>query len=134
MPEKTGETPDDFARTCCLIFTEGIRVPVKEEDLEAAHWTGPVVACRKWTIVVRFQSRKLPDKVLTDRKKLKGKRVSVDEDLTPANAKRVRDAYKKKFYHCFLVFARKHFAKLKCGKTVMIKYGTNVDDFLRKEM
>ena len=74
VQEKMGETPDDCARTCCQIFTEGIGVLVKEEDLEAAHRIGPVVAGRKWTITVRFQSRKLQDKVLTDRKKLKGKR------------------------------------------------------------
>ena len=119
---------------CCLIFTEGIRLPVKEDDLEAAHRTGPVVACRKWTIVVRFQSRKLPDKVLTDRKKLKGKRVSLDEDLTPANAKLVRDAYKHFSTIASWSLHGNIFAKLKRGKMVMIKYGTNLDDFLRKEM
>ena len=52
VQEKTGETPDDCARTCCQIFTEGIGVLVKEEDLEAAYQTGPVVAGRKWTIIV----------------------------------------------------------------------------------
>ena len=67
VPEKTEETPDDCARTCCQIVTEGIGVPVKEEDLEAAHRIGPVVAGRKRTNIVRFQSRKLRDKVLADR-------------------------------------------------------------------
>ena len=74
VQEKTEETADDCARTCCQIVTEGIRVPVTEEDLEAARRTGPMVAGRKRTIIARFQSRKLRDKVLADRKKLKGKR------------------------------------------------------------
>ena len=73
VQEKTEETADDCARTCCQIVTEGTGVPVTEEG-EAARQTGPVVAGRKRTIIVRFQSRKLRDKVLADRKKLKGKR------------------------------------------------------------
>ena len=39
-------------------------------------------------------SSKLRDKVIADMKKLKGKNVSVDEELTPASAKLARDAYK----------------------------------------
>ena len=72
--------------------------------------------------------------MLADRKKLKGKRVSVDEDLTPANDKLARDAYKHSSTIASWSSHGKVFAKLKNGKTVMIKYGRNVDNFLRKEM
>lgn len=134
VQENTGETSDDCAKMCCKIFTEGIGVPVKEEDLEAAHRTGPTVTGRTRTVIVRFQSRKLRDKVLADRKKLKGKKVSVDEDLTAANAKLARDAYKHSFTLASWSSQGKVFAKLKNGKTVRFKYGIDVDDFLKKEM
>ena len=133
MPAKTEETPDDCAGSCSQIVTEGTGVPVTEED-EAARRTGPMEAGRKRTIIVRFQSRKLRDKVLADRKKLKGKKVSVDEDLTPTSAKLARDAYKHSSTITSWSSHGKVFTKLKNGKTVMIKYGTNVNDFLRKEM
>jgi len=56
------------------------------------------------------------------------------EDLTSADAKLARDAYKHSFTIASWSSHRNVFVKLKNGKTVMIKYGTNEADFLRKEM
>ena len=94
MEEKAGETADDCAEKCCRIFTDLIGVPTTEEDLEAAHRTRSTTTGKRRPIIVRFQSRKVKrDKVLANRRKLKGKGVSVDEDLTAANYKLTIDAY-----------------------------------------
>ena len=92
VEEKAGETADDCTRKCCQIFTDLIDVPTREEGLEAAHRTGPTTTGKRRPIIVRFQSRKL--KVLANRRNLKNKGVAVDEDLTAASYKLVRDAYK----------------------------------------
>ena len=75
MEEKAGETADDCAKKCCQIFTDLIGIPMMEEDLEAAHRTRPTMTGKRHPIIVRFQSRKLKDKVFANRRKLKGKGV-----------------------------------------------------------
>ena len=75
VEEKAGETADDCAKKCCWIFTDMIGVPTMEDDLEAAHSTGPTTTGKRHPIIVHFQSRKLKDKVLAIRRKLKGKGV-----------------------------------------------------------
>ena len=134
VEEKAGETADDCAKKCCRIFTDLIGVPTTEEDLEAAHRTGPTTTGKRRPIIVRFQSRKLKDKVLANRRKLKGKGVSVDEDLTAANYKLARDAYKHSYTLASWSSQGKVFAKLKNGKTVRIKYGADINELFKKEM
>ena len=54
MEEKAGETADDCAKKCCRIFTDLIGVPTTEDDLEAAHRTGPTTTGKRRPIIVRF--------------------------------------------------------------------------------
>ena len=70
VEEKAGETADDCARKWCQIFTDLIGVPTREEGLEAVHRTGPTTTGKRRPIIVRFQSRKLKDKVLANRRNL----------------------------------------------------------------
>ena len=72
--------------------------------------------------------------MLANRKKLKGKGVSVDEDLTAANYKLARDAYKHLYTLASWSSQGKVFAKLKNGKTVGIKYGADINELFKKEM
>ena len=133
VEEKAGQTADNCARKCCRIFTDLIGVPTTEEDLEAAHRTGPTTMGKRRPIIVRFQSRKLKDKVLANRRKLKGKGVSVDEDLTAANYKLARDAYKHSYTLASWSPQGKVFAKLKNGKTVRIKYEADINELFKME-
>ena len=71
------EKADDCAKKCCRIFTDLIGVATTEEDLEAAHRTGPNTTGKRPPIIVRFQFRKLKDKVIANRRKLKDKGISV---------------------------------------------------------
>ena len=58
----------------------------------------------------------------------------MDEDLRAANYKLVRDAYKHSHTLASWSSQGKVFAELKNGKTVRIKYGTDIDEFFKKEM
>ena len=137
MEKKTGETTDNRARKRCQIFTDLVGAPTREEDLEAAHRTGPTTMGKRRQSIVRFQSRKLKDKVLANRRNLKNKGVAVDEDLTAANYKLVRDACKHSYTLESWSSQGKFFflsSKLRNDKTVRIKYGTNIKESLEKEM
>ena len=89
---------------------------------------------RNRPIIVRFLDRRQRDRVLDNRRKLKGKRVAISEDLTAANYSLERAAYKHSATAATWTSKGKVFAKLKNGKTVLLKFGENVDDRLRKEM
>ena len=58
------------------------------------------------------------DKVLANRRKLKGKGVSVAEDHTAASYKLARDAYKQSYTLASWSSQGKVYAKLKNGKTL----------------
>ena len=98
-------------------------LPTAETDIEAAHRVGTVdtVKKRPRPIIIRFHNRALRDKVLADRKRLKGQGISIAEDLTSANYKLERAAYKHSATMATWTVNGKIFAKLKTGRTVQIK-------------
>lgn len=137
VPESSGETADDCVRSCCDIFSDLVGVQTKEEDLEAAHRVGkPGVSVngRPRPIIVRFSNRRVRDRVLADRKKLKGKKISIGEDLTMANYKLEREAFNHSASSATWSVNGKIFAKLKNGQTVQIRYGDNVNAIFVKAM
>ena len=70
---KARDTTNNCAKKCCWIFTDLISIPTTEDDLEAAHRTGPTMTGKRHPIIIRFQSKKLKDKVFASWRKLKGK-------------------------------------------------------------
>ena len=72
--------------------------------------------------------------MLANRRKLKGKGVSVDEDLMAVNYKLARDAYEHSYTLASWSSQGKVFAKLKNDKTVRVKYGADINDLFKKEM
>lgn len=136
VAEKKEESTEDCLSSCCKIFCDLLGVVVKETDLEAAHRVGRPVAnsSKPRPIIVRFCSRRLREKVMANKKKLKGKKISVTEDLTVANYKLEREAYKHSASIATWSRNGKIFAKLKNGKTVNLKYGDNVNAVLTQFM
>jgi hypothetical protein len=134
VKEKGDETAQDCARAVCGIFNDQIGVSVSDDELEAVHRTGPKPPKGVRPIIVRFRSRKQRDSVLADRKKLKGTKVSIDEDLTSANYKLCRAAYKHTKTLSTWSSNGKVLAKLKNGKTLRIPYGADLDALFDKEM
>ena len=68
------------------ILRNKMKIDIKEEDVEVAHRVGKFKSDRKRAIIVRFASRKTKEKVMTEKKKLKGSGIFVNEDLTKRNA------------------------------------------------
>lgn len=149
VKERANEKTSDTMKKVCQIFTDQVGVTTTVDDLEACHrvgaaegsvgGTGGAGSSRRTftrTIVVRFKNRQLRDDVLANRKKLKGdsNKVSVGEDLTFHNARLSKEAYKHSASMSSWTVNGKVFAKLKNGKRLQIKYGTNVDELFRKEM
>ena len=93
MKENRGESFDGRTKMCCDLFTE-IGVPTKETDVEAVHRIGLATEGRTRPIIVRFSNRQQRDKVMANRRKLKGRGVAISEDLTTANYLLERAAYK----------------------------------------
>jgi hypothetical protein len=137
VTEKQGETADDAALKVCSLFTDLVGVPTTQDDLEACHRVGRVGepgSKKPRAIVVRFKNRALRDKVLANRKKLKGQKVSIGEDLTVENARLCNLAYKHSASLQSWSVNGKVFAKLKNGKTLRLYYGTDVDRMFVKAM
>ena len=132
--ESGGETAEECTRATCEIFTQLIGVRTTEADLEACHRVGPPRQDKPRPIIARFVNRKLRDRVLTDRKKLKSKGVSVDEDLTSANFKLAKEVYKHSASLSSWTSNGKVLCKLKNGKTVRVPFGSDVDALLCREM
>ena len=57
----------------------------------------------------------------------------MDEDLTAANYKLAREAYKHSYTLASWSSQGKVFAKLKNGKTVRIKYGADINELFKKK-
>ena len=63
---------------------------INANNIEIAHRTGRFVEGSNRPIIVKLTSRKVKNEVILNRKKLKGKNISIAEDLTIENVKRLR--------------------------------------------
>lgn len=136
VPERQSETTEDCAKQCCHIFSEMLGVSTKESDLEAIHRVGRVEVGRKRPrpIIVRFLKRDQRDRILADRKKLKGKGISIAEDLTAANYRLERAAFRHSATLASWSASGRIFVRLKNGKILKLQVGDNVDEVLSKAM
>ena len=129
VKEKASETPEDCAAHCCQIFSDTVGVPTDRKDLEAIHRVGrrDPDNRRPRAIIVRFLNRSLRDKILMNRKKLKGHGIAIAEDLTPANFKLEREAARHSAMLATWTVNGKIMVKLKNGQTVNIRQGDNIN-------
>jgi uncharacterized coiled-coil protein SlyX len=146
VAEKEGETAEQLEREVCRLFADQVKVPVTPADLDAVHRLGARPGAggggggngaangRPRVVIVRFLTRKLRNRVFMNRKNLKGKSVSISEDLTAANAKLEKEAYKHSSTLSTWTSGGRIFAKLKNGKTVRLHFGDNINTLLLSEM
>lgn len=103
VDEATGrdreETPDECERKVLTLIREKLQVKISSSDIEAVHRLGAKRAARSSQtspgastqqqqsrprgIIIRFVNRRVRDNVLYARRKLKGTRTLIAEDLTP---------------------------------------------------
>ena len=83
---------------------------------------------------MRFSDRGVRDYVWEKKTKLKGKGVSLSEDLTAANLKMLRDAFKHE--HCKSTWSQsgKCYARLENGNRIKLRLGENVNHLIREGM
>lgn len=136
VQERQNESSEDCVKQCCRIFTDLVGVSTKESDVEVAHRVGRVEdgKRRPRPIIVRFNNRKQRDRILADKKKLKGKGVSVAEDLTTANYRLERTAFRHSAALATWASNGKIFVKVKNGKVLRLRVGEDVDATLNKAM
>ena len=136
VEEKSGETTQDVTKRVCDIFTDMVKVKTEPSDIEACHRTGNLEKARHdkkvRPIIVRFNNRSLKDDVLRNRSKLKGKGLSIGEDLTPYNAKLCKDAYKHEAVDKSYSINGKVFVRLKDDRKLRLHYGCDVVSFLNE--
>ena len=77
---------EDLALT---VFNKKLGLDIRPEDVQIAHRTGRYTALSTRSIIVQFVSRKAKKDVIGNRKKLRGSGVSIAEDLTPSNVRRL---------------------------------------------
>ena len=98
----------------------------------AGEGTGARRGVKSRPIIARFHSRVLRDQLLANRKVLKGKSVSIGEDLTPQNFR----CLKKVQEHSATLSTWSHrgriLTKLKNGVVLQVHASSNIDELLAK--
>ena len=136
VKEKSGEKAEECLAKACKIFTEDVGVPITPNDIEVAHRTGQQDQGGKWArpILVRFFDRKKRDTVLSNRRRLKGKHITIDEDLTQANYRLSKAAKDHNAAMASWSTNGKILAKLKNNRVVKLNIHMDLDEVFRRVM
>ena len=134
VEDNRSETAAQTTTKVCNVFTKTVGVRVNPNDIVACHRLPNKDNTKRRVIICRFKDRGLRDRVLKDRKKCKGKGVSISEDLTLSNSKLVSDAYKHE--HCKSTWSvnGKCFGLLVNKTIVRFRVGDNVNHVIRDGM
>jgi hypothetical protein len=133
IPEVATGLNEDLTKKVCDIFTDLVGVKTVAGDIEVAHRVGRV-GDKARPVLVRFFDRKKRDAILQNRRKLKGKNVVVDEDLTYLNYKLLRTAQSHTATMSVWSSNGKVLAKLKNGQTIRLNIHSVVDEVFAKAM
>ena len=161
FPEVAGdkETVGDCVDKVVKLVNEELNIEIDRDCIEIAHRTGQnrnratrdgdegnagagtgtgvrvgATGAKYRPIIARFYSRILRDDIISKRKVLKGKGISIGDDLTPLNFKLLKRVQE----HHTTVSAWSHrgkiLAKLKNGAVLQVHAHSNIDEVLLKGM
>lgn len=133
IPEAATGQPEDITKTVCGIFTDLVGVKTVPGDIEVAHRAGRM-GDKARPVLVRFFDRKKRDAILQNRRKLKGKTVVVDEDLTYANYKLLKAAQSHTATLSVWSSNGRVLAKVKNGQTVRLNIHSDLDVVFKQAM
>ena len=133
IPEPAKGQKEDVMKKVCGIFTDLVGVKIMPEDIEVAHRAGRV-GDRARPVLVRFFDRKKRDTILQNRRKLKGKNIVVDEDLTFRNYKLLKAAQNHSATLSVWSSNGRVIAKLKTGQTMKLTIHSDLDGVFAKAM
>ena len=128
------ESPNETKDKALEVFNATMGLKVAPQDIEACHRLPAVDNTKKRPIIVRFRDRGLRDSVWDKKTSLKGKGVSLSEDLTVANAKMLKDAFKHEHCKSTWSMSGKCYARLENGHRVRLKLGENVNGTIKEGM
>ena len=133
------ETVEDCTEKAVGVFRDMIGLQdITSDDIEMCHRTGSLEKAKanKKTrpIIVRFFSRQKRGLVLKNRKVLKGKRISVGEDLTIQNVKLLKRAEENSASLSAWSHNGNIFAKLKSGVVMKVDTQTNIEKTFTEHM
>ena len=92
---------EDCVKTVIDFCSDQLQVEVDQAEIDRAHRVGPPKESGPRALIVKFKDYATKFKVMKNKKKLKGKKIYINEDLTWRNQqflKRVRQACKNQGY------------------------------------
>ena len=95
------DTKEDCFRTVIEFCRNELGIEVKHEEIDGAHCVGKPNSDGARALIVKFKSYESKRKIMINKRKLKGRKLYVNEDLTWVNQqllKRVRDVIAGKAY------------------------------------
>ena len=94
IPEHHGEDPDQLAIND--VFKKHLKLDISPTDIERSHRVGKVDPDpdKHRALIVKFCSYRVRKQVIASRRKLKGTKISIQEDLTAKNQALYRKVYK----------------------------------------
>ena len=134
VKEESGQKDEDCVGKACTIFTRDVGIKIVASDIEIAHRAGRPIQGRARPILIRFFDRKKRDEVIQNRRKLAGKGVTIDEDLTQANYKLSKAAKDHSATIASWSTNGKVLAKMKNGVVVRLNIGMNLSEVFQSVM
>lgn len=87
LGEENGENVDKIKEKVHKLFKETLGVPNCIGHIDKLHRTGKPTHNKPRPVIVRFDRHTHAENIITNRKKLKGSKIVIVEDLTPMNLK-----------------------------------------------
>ena len=88
--KEQNETQRQTENKIITLLRNKLGITVEPRDIEACHRLGRFSTSADRPVIVRFTNRKIKVAAISNRRKLKGQRVVITEDLTQANYQKLR--------------------------------------------
>ena len=85
LPENGQETATETEQHVTELIRTKLNIDITERDIDIAHRLGKKIHNHTRGVIVRLISRKMKDRIIKEKKKLKGTGISIMEDLTKSN-------------------------------------------------
>lgn len=92
IPEHRGEDPDQLVIND--VFRKHLNLDISVANIERCHRVGKMASDKHRALIVKFCSYRVRRQVIASRRKLKGTKISIQEDLTVRNQALYQKVYK----------------------------------------
>ena len=115
------ETPqEDCKVSVCEMLKSKLNVKISPRDLAAAHRLPAKDTSKPKPVIVRLRDRAHKEEILRERKRLRGKGISIGEDMTIDNVKLVNRAQNSEIFESVWFWNGKVHAKDKRGRHTIL--------------